>query len=62
MTQESKPPTKAQLQQQEADRRVNRANYIISHYMRRSLNASMFLRDPKMPPGDVDNILEELDR
>ncbi len=63
MTQPSpKPLTKAQLQQQEADRRVSRADYIISHWMRRSLSISSYLRDPKMPPSDVDDILEGLDR
>ncbi len=56
-----KPLTKAQLQQQEADLRVKRADYIINQFMRRS-SIPAYLRDPKMPPGDIDSILEELDR
>ncbi len=60
MTQPSpKPLTKAQLQQQEADRRVKQAYYILVHEKKIAFLLSV---DPKMPPRDVDEILEGLDR
>jgi hypothetical protein len=51
--------THNEIQQHKADRRVTEADYILWKY---NIPKSWYILDPKMPPNDIDNILEEIDK
>ncbi len=49
---------KPSLQQKEADRRVSEADFLLKYYAKLT---HIYSNDPKYPPNDIDDILEEID-